>query len=81
MIATLMIMPTADYRIHEVMCTYCESRWLETTHELWNVVALTCPECGQMSAVRDTGDAKTDFHGDANSRDAHIENPEIVSSI
>ena len=44
-----------------VQCPECQNSWLETAHEVWNVVALTCPQCGSMLAV-----PSSDFSGDSN---------------
>lgn len=53
--------PTTDYTVHQATCPLCLTTWSETTHELWNVVAVTCPNCHHVLAV-----GLDDFHGDSN---------------
>lgn len=65
MIPTYVVSPTEDYTVWRLECPDCGFAWFETTHELWGVTALTCPECGNMAAL-----PEADHHGDSN---AYIE--------
>ncbi len=54
-----------DYRIHRLTCPACGfNDWLETSHTLWNVNAITCPHCHQLFGIK-----PRDYHGD----DAEVE--------
>ena len=56
------ILPVADSpSTWCLICPVCDFGWIETTHSLWNVGALTCDQCGEMLAIPDEH-----FHGDAN---------------
>ena len=55
----LELKPTDDYTKWLARCAYCRIEWFETTHDLWNVAAVSCPFCNVMQGIN-----TKDFHGD-----------------
>ena len=60
-IATCTLLEGPTYRDWQASCPLCAATWAETTHSLWNVTALPCPECSTYLAI-----PFPDFHGDDN---------------
>ena len=49
------------YALWTLTCPMCLNEWEESTHELWNVCALTCPGCLGFLVLH-----IDEFHGDSN---------------